>query len=89
MKYPLRLWLWLPLSLWERGLGGEVAGWRAEPHPAFGHPPLRGEGLSHHAARWREQSFWLWLWLPLSSRERGLGGEVAGGHRNASLAIHV
>ena len=49
--------------------------------PVVGRYSLRTQALR------REQS--LWLWLPLSLWERGLGGEVAGRRRNALLAIHL
>ena len=38
------------------------------PLPAFGHPPLQGEGLGDQDSRWRSL---LCLWLPASGRGRG------------------
>ena len=46
------------------------------PLPAFGHPPRHGEDLGDQSGVGVGAPDW--LWLPLSSRERGLGGEVGG-----------
>ena len=49
--------------------------------------PVVGRYLPRTCGKRREQSLWLCLWLPLSSWERGLGGEVAGSRLTALLAI--
>ena len=74
--------LWLPLSLWERGLGGEVGQGRNLSWPSA---TLSYEGRHWRTWRLRRRDVRL-LWLPLSLWERGLGGEVGGVHYSRAIA---